>query len=82
MNNIVSEVMNYIIITSHQITYCDIKNIFLYNITHKLLSRNGRETGTFPFEHYELKRGHISFNKFGKRRDTTQKVREVEADLE
>eukprot|EP00596_Hydrurales_sp_CCMP1899_P004949 CAMPEP_0119051930 /NCGR_PEP_ID=MMETSP1177-20130426/73383_1 /TAXON_ID=2985 /ORGANISM="Ochromonas sp, Strain CCMP1899" /LENGTH=1845 /DNA_ID=CAMNT_0007031303 /DNA_START=346 /DNA_END=5881 /DNA_ORIENTATION=+ len=30
--------------------------------------------GTLPFEHYPLQRGHISFNKFGKRKDTTQRA--------
>jgi hypothetical protein len=30
--------------------------------------------GTLPFEHYPLQRGHISFNKFGKRKDTTQQA--------
>ena len=29
---------------------------------------------THPFEMYELSRGHIAFNKFGKRKDTTRKV--------
>ena len=29
---------------------------------------------THPFEMYELSRGHIAFNKFGKRKDTVRKV--------
>lgn len=29
---------------------------------------------TYPFENYDLYRGHIAFNKFGKRKDTTRKV--------
>lgn len=34
---------------------------------------------TYPFENYELFRGHIAFNKFGKRRNTMKKIGQLKA---